>query len=105
MPISIRKHVRSETLLFVLSGAALVAVFGGGWAVPAPAASSVPSDRLDEVPTIATTPLPGATIDAGEIPSSNVDTLRASNLRQDGTAGPSGAQNGPGEVGVHSISR
>jgi hypothetical protein len=73
MPISIRKHVRSETLLFVLSGAALVAVFGGGLAATAPDASSVPSDRLDEVPVIATTPLPGAMIDADRI-SSNVDT-------------------------------
>jgi hypothetical protein len=73
MPISIRKHVRSETLLFVLSGAALVAVFGGGLAAPAPAASSVPSDRLDEVPVIATTPPPGATIDVDKI-SSNVDS-------------------------------
>jgi hypothetical protein len=72
MPISIRKHVRSETLLFVLSGAALVAVFGGGLAATAPDASSVPSDRLDEVPVIATTPLPGAMIDADRI-SSNVD--------------------------------
>jgi hypothetical protein len=73
MPISIRKHVRSETLLFVLSGAALVAVFGGGLAAPAPDANSVPSGRLDEVPVIATTPLRGAAIDVDKI-SSNVDT-------------------------------
>jgi hypothetical protein len=73
MPISIRKHVRSETLLFVLSGAALVAVFGGGLAAPAPDASSVPSGRLDEVPVIATTPLRGAAIDVDKI-SSNVGT-------------------------------
>jgi hypothetical protein len=73
MPISIRKHVRSETLLFVLSGAALVAVFGGGLAAPAPNASSVPSGRLDEVPVIATTPLRGEAIDVDKI-SSNVDT-------------------------------
>jgi hypothetical protein len=72
MPISIRKHVRSETLLFVLSGAALVAVFGGGSAAPAPDASSVPSGRLDEVPVIASTPLRGAAIDVDKI-SSNVD--------------------------------
>ena len=83
----------------------MVAVFGGGWAVPAPAASSVPSDRLDEVPAIATAPLPGETIDADEIPSSNVDAPSPSNLRRDGTAGPSGALNGPGAVSVHSVSR
>ena len=83
----------------------MVAVFGGGWAVPAPAASSVPSDRLEEVPAIATTPLPGETIDADKIPSSNVDTPGASNLRRDGTAGPSGALNGPDAVSFHSVSR
>jgi hypothetical protein len=73
MPISMRKHVRSETLLFVLSGAALVAVFGGGSAAPALDASSVPSGRLDEVPLIETTPLPGAPIDVDKM-LSKVDT-------------------------------
>jgi hypothetical protein len=72
MPIPKRKHLRSETLLFVLSGAALVVVFA-----PVPGASSTRSDRLDEVPVVATTPQPGATIDADRIPS-GVDTPAAS---------------------------
>ena len=104
MPISIRKHVRSETVLFVLSGAALVAVFGGGVAAPVADASSVPSARFDEVPVIATTPLPGATNDFDKL-SSNADTLRASNPGRDGTARPTGAPNSPGEVRVHPVSR
>jgi hypothetical protein len=64
MATSKRKQVRPETLLFVLSGAALVVVLaGGGMAAPAPAAGSTASDRLDDVPVIAATLQPGATIE------------------------------------------
>jgi iron complex outermembrane receptor protein len=49
-------------------------------------------DPLDEVLVIATSPLPGATIDADKVPS-NVETLRAADLGR-GVQGLTGALNG-----------
>ena len=64
-----------------------------GWSVSLAADSSTATPNpAEEVVVIATTPLPGTTIDIDKVPS-NVETLRASDLRRDGTASLTGALN------------
>lgn len=70
----------------------MIAAIAGGAAAQASDEATAPQNPLDVVVVIATTPLPGATIDADKVPS-NVETVRASDLRRDGTPSLTGALN------------